>query len=994
MKFSIAQRLYFGLIAGFIIVLTIGVLSYLSYQKQIRQSKWVQHTQEVINTTTSVKQLITQIETNKRNIITNPTTQAKMAFDTTVVSLQNTLKQLDSLVEDNPDATAHVQSILDSTNAFIQIWRDINAPKNFDPNNDTLILLQKIRAGSAKTNALVEELERFKQFEHRLFVDRSNKAEKWAQQSIGILLCGLALILIIVGALSYQVYHELVGRLRTQNKLKRSLKNMENLNAETTRQNWQLTSLSKVNNLLQGQYYEDAQQLAGACTSEIAKLLDAPAAILYSFHEEGQLLQPIGTHATPSEIPTHHYLGTGITGQAALAREATVIDTLPEDYPTLSTGIGSAHPKALILLPLWVDDQLIGLLEVIGFKPFTDIHVQLLNLLAHNMAGALQSVISREHLQELVNQISKQKEELETSQEAVKAQSSALEQSNRYKSEFLANMSHELRTPLNSILILANLLSENMGGQLSEKQKEYSQIIHKSGSDLLHLINDILDLSKIESGKIDLFPEEISVDIITQDMDDFFSHVASEREISFSVEFTSPNDPRIYTDKKRIEQILKNLLSNALKFTTAGGTVSLKSYYNSDSDHFKFVVKDTGKGIPDEYQSVIFEAFQQVDGATNRKFGGTGLGLSISRNLAEQLGGSLTLQSTLGVGSEFTLLLPKIGPTAPIQSLEMKQAVTKPMPAPASALVTHQDSVEDDRYALEDGNKLKLLIIEDDENFATILRDFARKKNYNAIVALSGEEGLYCARKFAPSAVLLDIHLPGLSGTEIIYTLKRTPNLSNIPIHVITSHDDLGYLQQEIAGITIKPFEFEQLDSIFQSIAPKSGNLQNAEPTQSKTTEHTLNRLSIQQPREKQQNNPPSSTIDEDLLRIDGCRILLTDDDMRNVYALTAMLEALGADVTAASNGEEALDYLSQENDIELILMDIMMPVMDGYETMQHIRKQEKYQEIPIIAVSAKAMAGDRQKAIDAGATEYLTKPINKTELITLIHSCIPKNRG
>lgn len=975
MKLSIAQRLYLGLTVGYLIVVTVGILSYRSYQKQVLQGEWVQLTQEVIKTSTCVKQLVTQLEATKRSLFVTENPDYVQAFDTTAQNLTNMLNHLSVLVKHNPDARLHVSKVEKATTDLADYWRQT-------PNVATLdaaTFRETIRVGNQLMMTFNQEIEKFEQYENRLLAERNERSEQSSQQAITTLFSGLALILIIVSILSYQVYHELIARVKSQRQLKKNLKEMETLNAETSQQNWQLSSLSSINNLLQGKYYDDATKLADACTQALAGLLRIPSAILYRYQENEQILVPIGKFAPPSKLPEFHRFGVGITGQAAQSREISVINNIPEGDIVLQAGIGSIQPRSLVLVPLWVDDQLIGLLELIGFTEFTPLQLQLLNLLTHNMASALQSVMIREHLEALVSQISEQKEELESTQQVLTKQAVALEQSSRYKSDFLANMSHELRTPLNSILILANLLAENKEGHLTEKQREYSHIIHKSGSDLLHLINDILDLSKIESGKIDLYPEEVPVSSLLSDMDELFRHVAEERQIRFKVTNHADSEQLIYTDKKRVEQILKNLLSNGLKFTPADGEVALTVLEGETKDQLAFVVKDTGVGIAKEYQTAIFEAFQQVDGSTNRKYGGTGLGLSISKHLAQQLGGTLTLSSTLGEGSEFTLFLPVTGPSVPLRL--PTQTHTSPPEVITEVLAIQQRIVDDDRHIVTPQTPV-LLIIEDDVNFATILRDFARRKNYLSIVALTGEEGLYCARKYKPSAILLDIHLPGLSGTEILSTLRQTPELAKIPVHVITSHDDFGYLAGENTGMTIKPFEIDELYSIFEKLGCQGQ--QNIRPS-SPAPQPELVTTEIA-------SVPDADKVSD--VRLDGFKILLTDDDMRNVYALTAMLETHGAEVVTASNGKEALEQLATDPAIQLVLMDIMMPVMDGYETLREIRKKPIWAHIPIIAISAKAMEGDRQKAIDAGASDYLTKPISRNLLLTLTHKWLARAAG
>lgn len=985
MKRSISQRLYFGLAAGYIIVIVVGILSYLSYQKQLSSSHMVEHTHKIITNATNVKQLVSQLEVNSRNAFTIDSAQFSRTFEQTVDELQDNIVALLYLIRDNPEATEQVSAIARAANDLITYWRDITGQYHLRSSQ----FLDIIREGTDRTKVVSQMIDEFTAYETGLLNDRAAGNQISAQNSIATLLIGLIFILLIVSVLSYQVHHDIRARYKTEETLKRNLEYLEKLHAETFEQNWQLNSLSTMNNLLQGQYHENIGKLAEACTKQLAHILDVPSAVLYCYDDDHQQLNTIGQYAAPDGAKKEHRIGVGITGQAAKYKDLTVINDLPDgEGVVLSAGLQTIRPKALVLVPLWVDDQLVGLLELFGLKDFTSQQLQLLSLLSHNMASTMQSVLSRDHLEELITQIRKQKEELETTQEVLTEQAAALERSNQYKSEFLANMSHELRTPLNSILILANLLSENREGKLNKKQIEYSQIIHKSGSDLLHLINDILDLSKIEAGKIELFQESISVDEILNDMEDVFSYVAKERGIKLVVENNVRTIRTIRTDKKRTEQIIKNLLSNALKFTDPGGQVILTAKQGADDKEIVFAVKDNGRGISLEYQSVIFEAFQQVDGATNRKYGGTGLGLSISRQLATHLGGELVLtRSDLGKGSEFNLTLPVEGSLASSQQKREKKDGGPTVSLAKSAIVVSQESVQDDRSMLTK-DKPTLLIIEDDVNFATILRDFAWGKGYQTIVALTGEEGLYNARKYKPSAILLDIHLPGLSGTEIIYKLKRIPEFADIPIHVITSHDELGHLAEKISGLTIKPFEISELDSIFTNLSLYDSNAPILEESSEEHVKSTLGQLPSPAVQGIVREGVDGTAAPTDVMQVNdkalsGAKVLLTDDDMRNVYALTAMLEMYGLNVIPASNGQESLEVLMTNDDVQIILMDIMMPVMDGYKTMKKIRQHAKWRCIPIIAISANAMPGDRQKALDAGANEYLTKPVDREILIS-----------
>jgi CheY-like chemotaxis protein/nitrogen-specific signal transduction histidine kinase len=679
-----------------------------------------------------------------------------------------------------------------------------------------------------------------------------------------------------------------------------------------------------------------------------------------------------------------------------------------------------------------------------------------------------------------------------------------LEETGKYKSEFLANMSHELRTPLNSVLILAKMLSENKASNLTGKQVEYANVIHKSGSDLLNLINDILDLSKIEAGKIDMVAENASVSGIVHDQEQLFSVVADQKGVKFITEVAESVPAVLFIAKQRIEQVIKNLLSNAFKFTPAHGTVTLSFNTQRPMSGFSneplvrarqllvIAVTDTGIGISPDKQQVIFEAFQQADGSTSRKYGGTGLGLSISKELVKRLGGEMRLQSEDGKGSTFTVYLP----LTEAQTVDKPQ-VSVPEPkkdnAPLNGTmprlqngVVEQNRLKDDRNTLQKGDKV-MLIVEDDPIFAGVVQDFARNKNYKTIVALRGDEGIHYARKYKPSAIILDMQLPVVDGWSVINWLKNDESLKSIPVHVMSAADEpkLGvgsalayirkpvekddlekafgrisdHLQAQIKKVLVLSGNYLNDDSLQQFIGQRQfdleceyvatnaaaleklrqqtydclivdmgGDLEKgvrelkqlraAMPTESlpviiymdkdlkPADEWQLKKLSdvviressqaidrlmdelalflykVQEVETKELPKPLTKINDQSL---QGKKVLLVDDDMRNVFALSTLLEDQQMKVITAVDGREALELLQQNPDTDIVLMDIMMPEMDGYEAIRRIRTDLKMTHLPIIALTAKAMAGDREKTIEAGASDYITKPVDSGRLFSLM---------
>lgn len=663
-------------------------------------------------------------------------------------------------------------------------------------------------------------------------------------------------------------------------------------------------------------------------------------------------------------------------------------------------------------------------------------------------------------LEQKNNAIIEKNKELERARLILAQKAEQLEQSSRFKSEFLANMSHELRTPLNSIIILSRLLSENKEKTLTEKQTEFARVVNKSGSDLLNLINDILDLSKIEAGKIEIEIEEHSVSEISKDLETMFHQVAQEKNISFVVNNNTRSEQKVKTDNLRLSQILKNLLSNAFKFTKKSGDVSLDIKTLPDNK-ISFTVCDNGIGIPVDKQQLIFESFKQVDGSISRKYGGTGLGLSISRELALLLGGQITLESTPNQGSQFTLTIP----TGIIEEITPKE----------NAII------------IEEENKKHLLIIEDDEIFAGILEKHALEQGYRTVVCNRGDTGFMHASQMKPDCILLDMSIPGMDGYSVLKNLKANKELSSIPVHIISATKASSVKEQlPIQSWIEKPVKPASLKLIFQSLMSQTNKPFNSvlviedSEEQSALIKHLLEKENIscsialtgmegmsrvktgsfdciildlnlpdsdgitllkeikedarlshlpvivysskdldekdkktlseyassyikKNPERmeslleetqlflksvKEQNSRKSviETVKANTESLRGKKVLVVDDDTRNIYALSSMLEGWNIDIITAENGAEAIDKL-KNNNIDLVLMDVMMPEMDGYEATRTIRKIESYKNLPIVALTAKAMVGDREICLQAGMNDYITKPINNFQLVKVLNS-------
>jgi signal transduction histidine kinase/DNA-binding response OmpR family regulator len=721
-------------------------------------------------------------------------------------------------------------------------------------------------------------------------------------------------------------------------------------------------------------------------------------------------------------------------------------------------------------------------------------------------------------------EVARKNQEVEAARVALQEKAEQLELTSKYKSEFLANMSHELRTPLNSLLILARLLSENADGNLSHKQVEYSRTIYSAGTDLLELINDILDLAKIESGTMSIEIEPIPLRDIQQDLERIFQQIAQDKGLKFAIEIAPTLPDSIPTDPRRLQQILKNLLSNAFKFTDRGevvlrispaapGMYFNKATLNQAARVIAFAVSDTGIGVSPEKQKIIFEAFQQADGSTSRKYGGTGLGLSISRELANLLKGEIHLMSQPGQGSTFTLFLPGdvreaapsngstianqpsqsdaaptvalagVAPTAAPPATIAESAMVAPIAPPSAA---HND-LGDDRDTIQPGDRT-LLIVEDDLNFAKILLEMARQQGFKALVTLRGYAGLELAQQFKPNAIMLDIHLPDIDGWTVLNRLKHDAETRHIPVHILSVDEEqqrglqqgaIAYLQKPIAPdaltqslLDIKQFIERPLKHLLvveddpaqaQSIIELIGNgdvktisvgsgaqalatlqtdyfdcmvldlglpdmsgfelieqikqieslshlpiiiytgkeLTRQEETQLKRIAETIIIKDVRSPERLldetalflhrvQANLPqPKREMLEHLQQSDSIltdkKILIIDDDVRNIFALTGLLERYHMQVVYAENGRDGITMLNENPDVSIVLMDVMMPEMDGYETTRAIRQLDQFRSLPIVALTAKAMQGDRERCIEAGASDYITKPVDTEQLLSLL---------
>jgi signal transduction histidine kinase/CheY-like chemotaxis protein/HAMP domain-containing protein len=856
-------------------------------------------------------------------------------------------------------------------------------------------------------------------------------------------------------------------------------------------------------------------------------------------------------------------LREGLIGQSAYEKSRILLSNVPKDYVQISSGLGEAPPANIIVLPALFEGEVKAVIELATFGEFNETQQQFLDQLMESIGIVLNTIAAnmrtegllkqsqlltselqaqQEELKKTNDRLEQQAASLRQSEELLRAKQEELQQTNaelqekahllsiqnqqveaknreveqaklaleekaeqlaltsKYKSEFLANMSHELRTPLNSLLILSKLLADNGQGNLSDKQVEFARNIHDAGTDLLGLINDILDLSKIESGMVTLDISEMPFQGLRDQVDRTFSQIAADKKLDFQVELDGALPRSMYTDDKRLQQIIKNLLSNAFKFTEKGH-VKLKvarahAGWNPTNDHLNtagqvlaFSVEDSGIGIPEDKQRIIFESFQQADGSISRKYGGTGLGLSISREITRLLGGELKVSSTPGKGSVFTLYLPLNFSPAQVPQARAPSAtpsLPRPMIMPTAYSDEPAEAVADDRDNVSSGDSV-VLIVEDDPRFASILLSLVHESGFKGVVTGEGGAAPSLARRFGPDAIMLDIGLPDMDGLALLDLLKRTPETRHIPVHVISADDQKGLgLSMGAFGFTHKPVEREVVVSTLQgvksfvdkaerrivlvgaegpaaevlrqcftdvelasdlaSVLTRTGAdrpdglmieasaLPSAElvdqlkqsdgrmvpavvyaPDEleaeddrrlrlavfgglvrlARTTDQLVDQASLLLHEPLERMSAPakaklSQSKHEDSV-LAGRKVVVIDDDIRNIFSLASALEEYGIELSYAESGRAGLEVLDAKPDVDVVLVDIMMPDMDGYETIREIRSRNGMADLPIVAVTAKAMKGDRQKCIQAGASDYVSKPVDIDHLVSVLRVSIQR---
>lgn len=914
---------------------------------------------------------------------------------------------------------------------------------------------------------------------------------------------------------------------------------------------WLQTGVANLNVKMVGE--KDVFHLADDIVEFLVSYTKSQIGAVYLFKDDGYLHLKGQFGLRKQDLAEVIELRQGLIGQSVKSGKSIILEDVPQGEITISYATGNIKPAQLLVLPIIRNGISIGGLELGTITNYSDLQLHFLNLVLSDVGTALLGAQNRHKLQQLLEETQAQSEELQVqhnelegmnaeleaqsqklqaSEEELRVQqeellqsnqeleersslleeknelieernveiqqkAEALELSTKYKSEFLANMSHELRTPLNSILLLSRLMAENE--EIEKEHQEYAEVIQSSGQGLLSLIDEILDLSKIEAGKMELDRANIKIDEVIGNMRSLFNPVAKDKNLNLVVEKTDEVPEFFHTDKMRLEQILKNLLSNAIKFTSQGSVI-LNLVKNEKLNALIFKVTDTGVGIAPEKQAMVFEAFQQADGSTRRKFGGTGLGLSISRELAKLLGGYIDLKSTEGEGSIFTLTLPIDktkgfdGVTNPWEKTLEPLAPELPIKRANNLTVANiPQEIEDDRDNIQPDDKV-ILIVEDDTPFAKTLLDFTRKKNYKGLVAVRGDVGIEMAKAYKPLAILLDIQLPVKDGWQVMEELKSNPDTRPIPVHIMSSLQvKKESLLKGAVDFINKPFAFEHMQEIFHKLEhalsrhPKKVLIVEENEQHAKALSYFLSNFNIQTEVVNQVNEGVSALnkpdvncvildmgipdkhayetlevvkktpglenlpiiiftgkslskgeenrikqyadsivvktahsyqriLDEaglflhlveekskdkvkgpkkfselqDVLK--GKTVLVADDDVRNIFSLTKVLEQHQMKVLTATDGKEALKLLGENSEVDVVLMDMMMPELDGYETTTAIRQNLKYRNLPILAVTAKAMMGDREKCIAAGASDYISKPVDMDQLVSLLRVWLYEN--
>ena len=1132
-KRPLDPRTTLGLGLAILFFIVSGAIAYSNIRVLREDAAKIVHSHEVIVALGEVLSTVQDAETGQRGYLLTGDERYLEPYNNAVATVGKQIDALTALTRDNRDQQDRIVPLRRHVDAKLAELKSTLAVRESQGLQPALKIVTSDR-GKAEMDAIRAELIDMRQEESSL---RRQRVAEMADANRSAWISGL-----LSGALGI-VLTLIVGFL------------IRRASIAAERRQWLQSGQLGLGSAMLGD--PSTNVLGDNLLAFLVKFAGAQAGAVFA--GDGALYRLVAAYGVAADAPIveQFAIKEGLLGQVAAHREPPVLADIPDGYLTIGSGLGRDKPRHLVLFPAIVDDVTQGVVELGFLHPVDDMVLEFLKEASASIGTALRSARYRAELQDLLEETQRQAEELQVQSEELRvsneeleeqgralkesqvrleqqqveleqtnsqleeqalqlenqrddlAKSSAaialkareLEQASRYKSDFLANMSHELRTPLNSLLILSKLLADNPTGNLSQEQVRYATTIQSSGNDLLALINDILDLSKIEAGHLEVRPETVTLKRLANDLEQLFRPVASARGLAFDITIAPDCPPSLETDRQRLEQILKNLLSNAMKFTETGGVglaVSMAS-----PERIALSVTDTGIGITEEQQQSIFEAFRQADGTISRKYGGTGLGLSISRELARLLGATIALESQPGQGSRFTLTLPLVYDPAQV-SPRAEPAIPTPPPSPlarrdaAAPARRPKRRLADDRDALTGAQRI-LLVVEDDDSFAGIVRDLSHEMGFQCLLAGTAEEALEIARRYRPNAVVLDVGLPDQSGLAVLDRLKRDDDTRHIPIHVVSAnYQTQTALSLGAIGYLVKPVKREELagalDALTAKMAPASRRVLIVEddPVQRaavgkllasgdvetvgvSTAAECLERLRTETfdcmvldlslpdasgftlletlSQEGHHAFPPVivytghdlSVADEQRLRrysdsiivkgarsperlldevslflhqvvkelppeqqsmiqkarnrdaiLEGRRILVVEDDVRNVYSLTSILEPRGATVEIARNGQEALDALERSTQdgataIDLVLMDVMMPVMDGLTATRAIRQNSHWRKLPIIALTAKAMPDDQERCIEAGANDYMAKPLDVDKLLSLVRVWMPR---
>ena len=1134
---ELSRRLTVAIATPLVLVVLLGVLLGRQVLEMAEDSSWVEHTDQVL---TELNDTLRQIADQESSV-----TGFLLSSDRDLLEPFEEARPLEGfgrllgMVDDNPQQRARIEE----ARRQYQRWIDAVAPLVATGATRDGLTLKRWRDHKSAVDAVREQLTTAIGSEEglrRARVRTANESTRTTQFAF------VGLLAVTAGLLAFSSR----GQLRAiSSSYGAALAAESKARALSDAESWVRTGQSKLGEAIQGERTLD--QLGARCLEVLGGYCRADVASFFLRDGEGwRRRAALALDSRAGELD-HFADGEGIVGRAASDGKLVHMREVPAGFLEIRSGLGKSSPGQVLVIPARVDGMTHAVIEL-GFLGAVDAQVlELCGRIGEAVALAVRSTEYKQRLRELLEEAHRQAEELQTQQEELRvaneeldAQTSALkatqkqletqqteleqtndnltrqsqllerqnltlaekqsevvakarelERASQFKSDFLSNMSHELRTPLNSSLILAKLLADNRDGNLTAEQIKFANTIYTAGNDLLALINDILDISKIESGKVEVHTETVGLEGLREALERTFEPVAAEKQLSFSVSIGPDVPAAIETDAQRLDQVLKNLISNALKFTERGAvTVSVSAV----GELIEFAVRDTGIGIPFHQQAIIFEAFRQADGTTNRKYGGTGLGLSISRELARLLGGEIVVESEVGEGSTFTLRIPSVYRAArestPVRRAEAPalSAVSGRSPALGARPEDTPDSEPPPSRVTQSGPLA--LVIEDDEAFAMILKDVAREAGFSCLVAGTAQRGLELARKHVPTGIILDLRLPDHPGLSVLDRLKHDPVTRHVPVHVVSAADYTETaLSMGAAAYLLKPAPRERLIEAFRDLEVRSSRrlrrvlvveddpalrdsvkallgrddveIQTAAtaagalellrqtsfdcivtdlslPDQSGYdlletmagdepfsippvivyTGRSLDAAEEQRLRKYSKSiiikgaRSPERLLDEVTLFLhqveselpaaqqrlleearhreaifQGRRILIVEDDVRNVFALSSVLEPKGAQVSIARNGKEALAALDREPDIDLVLMDVMMPEMDGLEATRLIRKNPIWQRLPIIALTAKAMRDDHERCLAAGANDYLAKPLDIEMLLSLLRVWMPK---